>query len=153
MTSSNAKSPWVPHTHPSPLVAEQYRLGGYSIVRMTGQGSYSLFGPASSIPLLTGTLGQLQEAGALTYAVAVQEQLQKAQAEVQEDAKVAQADVVISDQGSIVLFRPRSQEAKDWIEENVDPEAMWFGHALVVEHRFASYLIEGMAEAGLALTS
>jgi hypothetical protein len=44
-----------------------------------------------------------------------------------------------------------SQAARDWIAENVSDDAQWFGGALMVEHRYASDLAEGMAGDGLEL--
>lgn len=48
----------------------------------------------------------------------------------------------------MVIFQPLSEACRDWIEENVQEDALWFG-GLVVEHRYAGDLIEGMIEAGL----
>jgi hypothetical protein len=62
-------------------------------------------------------------------------------------------DVSVSDQGSIVTFRPETSAAKDWIADNVQDGAQWFGGALVVEHRYAPYLIEGMVAEGLSMAS
>lgn len=58
-------------------------------------------------------------------------------------------DIEINNEGTIFLFRPLTQVAKDWIEENVQEDAQWFGGVLVVEHRYASDLAIGMLNAGL----
>ena len=58
-------------------------------------------------------------------------------------------DVLVHDEGTVVLFCPLSPEAKEWIDEHVQSGAMWFGNALVVEHRFAWDLAQGMKDAGL----
>jgi hypothetical protein len=60
-------------------------------------------------------------------------------------------DVEIVNHGSLYGFRPVSQAARDWIAENVSDDAQWFGGALMVEHRYASDLAEGMAGDGLEL--
>jgi squalene cyclase len=44
-----------------------------------------------------------------------------------------------------------SQKAKEWIADHIEENAMWFGHALVVEHRYAWGLAGGLREAGLGL--
>ena len=62
-----------------------------------------------------------------------------------------EADVEVIDYGTIVLFRPITGLCQAWIDENVQEDAMWFGGSLAVEHRYATYLIEGMAEYGLTL--
>jgi hypothetical protein len=58
-------------------------------------------------------------------------------------------DVVISPEGSTVLFHLRSSAAEWWVEEHVESAAQWFGGALVVEHRYAGDLASGMAADGL----
>ena len=57
----------------------------------------------------------------------------------------------VEDHGSIVLIRPLSSDVQAWIEENVDPEAQWFGGALVCEPRFAEDIVHALAEEGFAL--
>jgi hypothetical protein len=56
---------------------------------------------------------------------------------------------VTGDGGSLFLVHPLSDAAKQWIEENVQEDAQWFGRYLVVEHRFIRNLVTGMLEAGL----
>jgi hypothetical protein len=58
-------------------------------------------------------------------------------------------DVRVRNEGSIFLFCPRTPAAKRWIDENVQPDAQWFGDAIVVEWRFAGELAAAMREAGL----
>ena len=48
-------------------------------------------------------------------------------------------------------FCPLTLRAKEWIDEHVQEDAQWFGHALVVEHRYAWGLAQGMKDAGLVL--
>lgn len=58
-------------------------------------------------------------------------------------------DCIIRKSGTLYLFYPQTDLAKEWIEENVDPEAQYFGDALVVEHRYAWNLAQGMMVDGL----
>jgi hypothetical protein len=60
-------------------------------------------------------------------------------------------DVLVANVGTLFTFCPLTDKAKEWIEENVQDDAQWFGHALVVEHRYAWGLAEGMKDAGLVL--
>lgn len=60
-------------------------------------------------------------------------------------------DVLIRNEGSVFLFRPITPAAKQWIDENVQPNAQWFANALVVEHRYATDLATAMREDGLVL--
>lgn len=51
--------------------------------------------------------------------------------------------------GSLVLVVPLTQAARDWVTENVEETAQWFGGALVVEPRYAPTLVKGMRDDGL----
>ena len=58
-------------------------------------------------------------------------------------------DFTIQNEGSILLFRPLTDAAREWLKENVQEDAQWFGDALVVECRYAGDLAVGMLAAGL----
>jgi hypothetical protein len=60
-------------------------------------------------------------------------------------------DVLVHDAGTLFAFCPLTARAKAWIDENVQPDAQWFGDALIVEHRFAWGLAQGMKDEGLVL--
>ena len=61
--------------------------------------------------------------------------------------------VQIVNHGSVVAFHLLSQNAKTFVDENVQTESWQFmGDALCVDHRFASDLAEGMRESGLVLS-
>lgn len=61
-------------------------------------------------------------------------------------------DIDINDQGSIVMFTPRTDAGREWMDENVESEPwQWMGPSLCVDHRPAQDLVEGMQEAGLTL--
>jgi hypothetical protein len=60
-------------------------------------------------------------------------------------------DVLVRNEGTLFLFCPLTPLAKEWINENVQGDAMWFGAALVVEHRYAWRLAVGMKDAGFEL--
>jgi hypothetical protein len=59
-------------------------------------------------------------------------------------------DVLVRNEGTIFVFCPLTAEAKLWISEHVH-DALWFGSALVVEHRYGWGLAQGMKDAGLVL--
>ncbi len=61
------------------------------------------------------------------------------------------ADISIENHGTIFLFRLNTPAAAEWVSENVQSDAQFFGDALVVEHRYAQDLAAGMSEAGLVL--
>jgi hypothetical protein len=61
-------------------------------------------------------------------------------------------DVVVENHGDVFLFHPLTANAERWMEENVSSEgyhANW--PILVVEHRYAFDLAQGMQQAGLAV--
>ena len=60
-------------------------------------------------------------------------------------------DVLVANEGSVFLFNPLTARAKEWIDDNVQDDAHWFGTTLVVEHRYAWGLAEGMKDDGLVL--
>jgi hypothetical protein len=63
----------------------------------------------------------------------------------------------IDNQGSIVIFFPDTDAELTWLTDNTQTEAwQWQGKgslpSLVVDHRFAQDLAEGIKEAGITLT-
>ena len=60
-------------------------------------------------------------------------------------------DILVHNEGTLFLFCPLTTRAKNWIDEHVQPDAQWFGAALVVDHRYALGLAQGMKNAGLRL--
>ena len=61
-------------------------------------------------------------------------------------------DVLVNNVGTLYTFCPLTLRAKEWIDEHVQDDAQWFGHALVVEHRYAWGLAQGMKDDGLVLS-
>jgi hypothetical protein len=61
-------------------------------------------------------------------------------------------DVLVANAGTVFTFCPLNAKAKSWIDDNVASESyQWLGRTLVVEHRYAWGLAEGMIDAGLVL--
>lgn len=58
-------------------------------------------------------------------------------------------DVTVENHGSLFLFHPQTDAGREWLTDNVDAEAQWFGGALVVEPRYARDLADGLLDAGL----
>jgi hypothetical protein len=65
--------------------------------------------------------------------------------------KPVNPDVLVHNEGAVFLFNPLTSRAKEWVDDNVQPDAQWFGTTLVVEHRFAWALAQGMKHDGLVL--
>ena len=60
-------------------------------------------------------------------------------------------DVLVHNEGTVFLFHPLSAQATTWMDEHVQPDALWLGSALVVEYRYALDLAKGMKDSGLLL--
>jgi hypothetical protein len=58
-------------------------------------------------------------------------------------------DVSVENHGSVFLFRLHTSAAREWVNDNVASDAMFFGDALAVEHRFAASVAAGMIQGGL----
>ena len=58
-------------------------------------------------------------------------------------------DYRVENHGSLALVYPISQDAKNWIDENVSSDSQWFGGGLAVEPRYLGDLVDGMRAAGL----
>lgn len=64
---------------------------------------------------------------------------------------VQSPDLTVENHGTIFLFRPESDAGRDWLAENTDPDAPWFGDALAVEHRYAHDLATAASNDGLVV--
>lgn len=137
---------WAPVKPVSPLIAEEWTMGDYRILRRKGELHGKLLREGQAKPVAGGTVGSLKHHGAVYWAEKIASQFKAQQEPAHEDG-----DVQVDDQGTIVLFRPVTEEAQDWIAHNVEDSATWLGGRLVVEHRYAPYMIEGMLEAGLEI--
>jgi hypothetical protein len=66
------------------------------------------------------------------------------------DTSVETSDIQVENHGTIFLFRPVSDQGREWLEENTDGQ--WFGPALAVEHRYAGDLAQGAIDSGLTVS-
>jgi hypothetical protein len=61
-------------------------------------------------------------------------------------------DVLIRNAGTVFVFCPLTQRAKEWFDVNVASESwQWFGNALVVEPRYAWALAQSLRNEGLVI--
>jgi hypothetical protein len=60
-------------------------------------------------------------------------------------------DILIENHGSILLLRPTSSSGLDWLEANIQPDAVTFGDAVVCEPRYVSDIVRGARADGLAV--
>ncbi len=68
-------------------------------------------------------------------------------------APVSCPDIRVSNHGSVFLFEPTAPEAFDLLIGLVPPgeETHYFGHSLVVEHRYARAVADQLREDGLTV--
>jgi hypothetical protein len=62
-----------------------------------------------------------------------------------------QKDFEVRNEGSIWLLRPVSQAGRDWAGEHIPADALRFGGAIAVEHRFIGDILDGIAGDGLSV--
>lgn len=62
----------------------------------------------------------------------------------------ATLDIMVQDEGAIVLLHAASTAAREWMDENLAHAARW-GNGYVVEHRYADAVIAGAQADGLAV--
>ena len=60
-------------------------------------------------------------------------------------------DISIENHGTLFLFRLNTLAAAEWVSQNVQSNAQFFGDALVVEPRHAADLATGMREDGMVI--
>jgi hypothetical protein len=60
-------------------------------------------------------------------------------------------DFTLNNQGTIFLLTPITESASDWISESLPSDAMTFGRATVIEHRFIGDIIDGILGDGLTV--
>ncbi len=58
------------------------------------------------------------------------------------------ADYIVENHGTIFLFLPQNEAAKQNLIDNVEDTAGWLGDALAVEHRYAYDLAEQLLKEG-----
>jgi hypothetical protein len=61
-------------------------------------------------------------------------------------------DFVCENHGSIFLLRPISPAAFLWIHQNLPADRQMFGTAVAVEHRCIWAILDGIQEAGMAVS-
>lgn len=57
-------------------------------------------------------------------------------------------DVLVRNEGTVFLCCPLTSRGREWIDERVQSDALWFASALVVEHRFAWGIAQGIHPLG-----
>lgn len=58
-------------------------------------------------------------------------------------------DFTVQNEHSIFLLHPHTEAARTWIAEHIPVDAMMWGNAIVVEHRYISDIVDGIKSDGL----
>lgn len=61
------------------------------------------------------------------------------------------SDFSLSNEGSIFILTPNSDEASSWCDEHLPEDVMTWGKGIVVEHRYIGDIVDGIALSGLSL--
>lgn len=59
------------------------------------------------------------------------------------------ADLLVHGGGTVYILRPTSPTGAAWIEEHIQPDAIWFGGGVVVERRYIRDIVVGAISDGL----
>ena len=60
-------------------------------------------------------------------------------------------DVQLTDGGSIILFDPLTDTAKEWVKEYIPADGPRMGGSIAVERRYAFNIVQGMQKYGLTV--
>ena len=59
------------------------------------------------------------------------------------------ADIGVNNHGTIVLFTGLTEAGQQWLDKNIDPDAMTSCGSVACEHRYASDIAQGAINDGL----
>jgi len=62
-------------------------------------------------------------------------------------------DITVTYEGSLCLVKPNTKEAREWMDENIAPDAQWWVGCLVVENRYIDNLLYGIEDAGFNVSA
>lgn len=60
-------------------------------------------------------------------------------------------DFTVVGGGSVFLLTPLTDDAKNWSDEHIDPEAQKLGNGIAVEHRYIGELVDGIRAEGFTI--
>lgn len=64
---------------------------------------------------------------------------------------LAATDYTVENKGTLLLLRSSNAHAYDWLVTHTEPEAHWFGRALVVEHGYIDDFVERLRSDGFTV--
>jgi hypothetical protein len=66
-------------------------------------------------------------------------------------ARESVADFTVTNHGTLCLFEPQNDAAREHLEEHVQEDAQWWAGSLVVEPRYVIALVEAVRDAGFTV--
>ena len=64
---------------------------------------------------------------------------------------LASDDYTVENKGTLLLLRSSNGRAYDWLVTHTDPDAHWFGRALVVEHGYIDDFVDRLRADGFTV--
>ena len=58
---------------------------------------------------------------------------------------------VVWDGSKLILLRPLTQAARNWLHDHLEPDAQYLGANAVIEHRYIEPILLGIDEDGLTI--
>lgn len=58
-------------------------------------------------------------------------------------------DLLCVNHGTIVAIQPKTQAGRDWVNDNLSDDALWFGLSVIVEPRYFDAIAQGAHDDGL----
>lgn len=58
-------------------------------------------------------------------------------------------DFLFANHGSVCILTPVSEQAKEWADEHIDPDAQRWCGGVVIEPRYVQPILDGIMEEGM----
>ena len=92
-----------------------------------------------------------QPANAFAGPMSVHRSAARPMPEMAGEQPLASADYTVENKGTLLLLRSSNGRAYDWLVTHTDPDAHWFGRALVVEHGYIDDFVDRLRADGFTV--
>ena len=92
-----------------------------------------------------------QPANAFAGPMSVHRSAARPMPEMAGEQPLASADYTVENTGTLLLLRSSNGRAYDWLVTHTDPDAHWFGRALVVEHGYIDDFVDRLRADGFTV--
>jgi hypothetical protein len=65
---------------------------------------------------------------------------------IKKETDMETTDFSLQNYSTVFLLIPNFEAAEEWIDENLDPEVMRWGHGVVIEHGYIKNIVDGLME-------